>query len=111
MIANRTLNFKIKDRIFPVEIRVFPPERQPEGHWFCRYEVDWPDRPRQNRAGGQDAIQALLGAFGMIGAELYTSDYHKNGQILPLDESWVGYGFPVPHNLRDLLIGQDAEYL
>lgn len=111
MIARRILKFKINDRIFAVEIRLFAPERQPEGHWFCRYEVDWPDRPRQGRAGGHDAIQALLGACGMIGAELYTSDYHKNGQILPLDETWVGYGFPVPYNLRDLLIGNDAEFL
>jgi len=46
----------------------------------------------------------------MIGSEIYTSDYHKSGH-LSSHESWRGYGFPVPQNLRDLLIGDDAKYL
>jgi hypothetical protein len=48
-------------------------------------------------------------AFQMIGADLYTSSYHKSGRLM-FDEPGQGYGFPVPNSLRDLLIGHDREY-
>jgi hypothetical protein len=43
----------------------------------------------------------------MIGAEIYTSDYHKLGQLI-WREPAQGYGFPVPLSIRDLLVGDDA---
>jgi len=52
-------------------------------------------------------VQAVLLTMQKIGTEIYMSEYHKSGRLL-----WTapgrGYGFPVPSNLRDLLIGDDA---
>jgi hypothetical protein len=45
----------------------------------------------------------------MIGADLYTSEPHKAGR-LRWNELGAGYGFPVPANLRDLLIGEDRQF-
>jgi hypothetical protein len=58
---------------------------------------------------GVDSVQSLLLAFQMIGADLYTSSYHKSGRLM-FDEPGQGYGFPVPNSLRDLLIGDDRKY-
>ena len=57
-------------------------------------------------AEGEDALQSLTLALQMIGAELYTSTYHQDG-ALHAEGSEQGYGFPVPANVRDLLIGVD----
>ncbi|MEW6123613.1 MAG: hypothetical protein AB1698_13445 [Pseudomonadota bacterium] len=56
-------------------------------------------------------MQSLIGALQMIGADLYTSSDHRNGQLQSLGDGWTGYGFPVPYNLRDALIGEDARFL
>ena len=45
----------------------------------------------------------------MVGAHLYTSEYHEAGQ-LRWGEPGEGYGFPVAHSIRDMLIGDDAKY-
>jgi hypothetical protein len=55
-------------------------------------------------------MQALLFALEMIGAEIYTSDYHKS-KCLMWGEPGQGYGFPVVQSLRDLLEGDDAKFL
>jgi hypothetical protein len=44
-----------------------------------------------------------------IGTDIYFSEYHKSGQLM-WEAPGKGYGFPVPHNARDLLIGDDAVY-
>ena len=46
----------------------------------------------------------------MIGAEIYTSKYHKAGELC-WETPGKGYGFPVVPTLRDLLQGDDAKYL
>lgn len=46
----------------------------------------------------------------MIGAEIYSSDYHKSGDLF-WETPGKGYGFPVAPSLRDLLQGDDATYL
>jgi hypothetical protein len=51
-------------------------------------------------------MQAVLLALQMIGAVLYTSDYHKSGKLF-WEKPGRGYGFPVPSNLQDMLIGDD----
>ena len=61
-------------------------------------------------AGGFDSVQALFIALGMIGAEIYTSNYHKAGQLF-WDKPGSGYGFPVAPTLRDLLIGDDTKFV
>jgi hypothetical protein len=88
-------------------VRLFQPEDD-NGMWICRYEIDWPDRKRSHFAAGVDAFQALILALQMIGAEIYTSKYHKSGTLQWFERS-RGYGFPVGGNLRDLLIGDDAD--
>ncbi|MDB5588091.1 hypothetical protein ABIB57_000868 [Devosia sp. UYZn731] len=58
-------------------------------------------------AHGQDGVQALLIAMQKIGIELYSSSYHRAGNLM-LDRPGSGYGFPVPPIMRDLLVGNDA---
>ena len=109
VIARRTLTI-LKDGVtHPVEVRVFAPVED-DRCWGCRIQIDWPDGVRDSTADCHDSVQALLLALDLVGLHLYTSDYHHDGQLQPLDASWVGYGFPVPYNLRDALIGEDAEY-
>jgi hypothetical protein len=73
--------------------------------WICRYEIDWPSQKRSHF--GVDSFQALILALQTIGAEIYASVYHKAGSQ-KWAERYRGYGFPVGGNLRDLLIGDDA---
>ena len=61
-------------------------------------------------ASGLDSTQAIVIALQMIGAEIYTSNYHKSGKLF-WETPGKGYGFPIAPNLRDLLIGDDAKYL
>ena len=109
IIASRTLKVRTGAIIADVPIRVFRPERTKEESWSCRYEIDWPDRTWTMTAFGIDGVQAVLNAFQMIGAEIYTSDYHRAG-ILFFKAPGHGYGFPVPGSLRHLLEGDDAGF-
>ncbi len=77
--------------------------------WTCCYEIGWPDGTRKMAATGFDALQAVHLAMQMIGAELYTSSYHEQGQ-LRWGEPGEGYGFPVAASIRDLLIGDDKRF-
>jgi Domain of unknown function (DUF6968) len=89
-----------------IAIRLFKPEES-DGAWICRYEIDWPSRKQSSFAAGIDSIQALLLALQRIGVEIYTSAYHQTSS-LKWFEQMQGYGFPIAHNLRDLLIGNDV---
>jgi hypothetical protein len=62
------------------------------------------------KMGGADSVQALVAELYAIGAEIYSSSYHKEGRLY-LDKPGEGYGFPVVPTLRDLLQGDDAKYL
>lgn len=55
-------------------------------------------------------MQALEIALRLIGAQLYASTYHQEGTLV-FGKPGAGYGFPVPVNMRDLLVGDDAEFL
>ncbi len=72
----------------------------------CQWDIQWPDHIRSNEARGADALQARLTALQMIGAELYCSEARQTGR-LSWTEEWIGYGFPVPPTIRDMLIGND----
>ena len=89
--------------------RIFAPERA-EIDWSCQVEIDWPDGTVTGVATGVDAVQALDLALKMVGAQNYASDHHRSGRL-----EWLhpreGYGFPVPNNMRDMLIGDDKRYL
>jgi hypothetical protein len=83
---------------------------QDDKAWDCRWEIGWPDGPRANSGRGIDAIQALMNALTMIGAEIYSSEAHKSG-LLSWSDDWSGYGFPVIANLRNMLGGDDGRFL
>jgi hypothetical protein len=108
IIATRVLTLQNGDGDVEIPIKIFAPEPE-KVDWSCRFEVGWPDGTLERSAMGIDAIQALLLAMQMIGAQIYASDHHASGNL-----SWLapgqGYGFPVPANIRDLLIGNDAKF-
>ncbi len=104
IVAVRVLKLREADREIDLPVRVFAPEPNPDGQWSCRAEIGWPDRTRTFDIGGFDGVQALLLALTMVGAELYTSDAHRQGR-LRFERAGGGYGFPVPAILRDLLEG------
>ncbi|MBS0536894.1 MAG: hypothetical protein JSR72_22785 [Proteobacteria bacterium] len=110
IIGTRTLTWRDGERTMEIPISIYAPERETPGVWRCRYDVGWPEGLRVFAGYGVDAIQALVIALGMIGAELYSSSYHKSGSLV-WDKPGSGYGFPVVPTLRDLLIGEDVKYL
>ena len=106
-IANRTL--KIRRRSAPdvtVAVRVFAP-RCVGRVWSCRYEIDWPGSTRKRDISGFDSMQTLVLALQAIGTELYMSEHHQAGELV-WEQEGRGYGFRVPDNIRDLLVGDDA---
>jgi hypothetical protein len=109
MIATRLLRLNHKGAYVKIPVRVFAPEKQGPA-WSCRYEIEWPHGKRTSAVVGADSMQALLFAMQIIGAEIYSSDYHKSGHLM-WDAPGSGYGFPLTQNLRDLLTGDDARFL
>ena len=108
VIATRILTLHDKDEQ-KVAVRLYAPEPA-KVDWICRIEIDWPEGKGERWGVGIDAVQALLAALQMIGAELYTSEQNKSGKL-----SWLapgrGFGFPVPNTIRDLLVGDDRKFL
>lgn len=105
MQMKRSLTLEDLHRQTEVAICIFAPSPT-GGGWSCRWEIAWPDRTRTNEAHGADSVQATILALQSVGTELYNSAEHKSGKLF-----WIpgrkGYGFPVPHNVRDLLEGDD----
>lgn len=110
IIGTRTLTLRAGERNIEIPVSIYAPEREKPRVWRCRYDVGWPEGLRVFAGYGVDAIQALTITLGMIGAELYSSSYHKSGSLV-WDKPGNGYGFPLPPTLRDLLIGDDAKFL
>jgi hypothetical protein len=107
LIAHRLLIVSDSSGDQEVSVRLYQPEEN-DGAWICRYEIDWPSEKWSRFAAGADSIQALILALQKIGAEIYTSSYHRSGSLRWLERQ-RGYGFPVPSNVRDLLRGDDAK--
>ena len=106
IVATRDLILRQGGKQLIVPVRIHAPT--PDGEaWTCRFEIVWPDETWGKSITGVDAIQSLRLALEAIGIELYFSRHHKSGNL-----SWKsasgGYGFPVPHNARHLLVGDDA---
>jgi hypothetical protein len=110
LVASRILTFRNGKQDLQIPVRIFAPKKERDGAWFCRYEIDWPDKKQTMDIGGFDAIQSLVLALQAIGADIYSSNYHKAGQLF-FDKPGDGYGFPVVSSLRNLLRGSDAKYL
>ena len=106
LVVTHKLFLKSQPADVLIEIRLYQPV-QFERNWGCRYEIDWPEGSKSTISYGLDALQALVLALQLIGSELYTSTYHRDGLLRAFD-SEIGYGFPVPPNMRNMLIGVDA---
>ena len=106
---SRVLKVRTGSQEIEVPVRIGWPVED-KAAWSCRWEIQWPTRTRSNAARGADAIQALINALQMIGTELYCSEEHKSGH-LRWAKGWIGYGFPVPNNIRGLLLGDDKRSL
>lgn len=109
LIATRTLKVRSQRGDVDVPVRIFAPEEDPVRSWGCRFEIDWPGGAETMTARGIDAVRALEIALKMVGSELYASKQHEAGELM-FDKPGAGYGFPVPQNLRDLLVGEDLKY-
>jgi hypothetical protein len=108
IIASRILQLTTATGVIPLSINIFLPV-QAHGHAMCHYEINWPDTPWKSAAGGLDTIQALHCAMEKIGIELYASAAHK-AELLNWSSDWKGFGFPVPYNAKDMLVGDDAKF-
>jgi hypothetical protein len=108
IIATRILTLHDEDEQ-KVAIRLHAPEPA-KVDWICRFEIDWPDGKAERWGTGIDAVQALLAALQMIGAELFAGEQNKSGKLLWLAPG-RGFGFPVPNMIRDLLVGDDRKFL
>lgn len=108
VVATRVLKLETSDGDTEIPIAIFTPKHEGDA-WSCAYEIGWPEGKKLKTAWGHDSVQALVIALQMIGADIYSSAYHKSG-CLKLDESRGGYGFPVVRSIRDLLEGDDAKY-
>ncbi|MEA2974962.1 MAG: hypothetical protein QOF19_482 [Alphaproteobacteria bacterium] len=109
IVATRTLISNANGQKIEIPIRLYAPEKA-KGDWICRFEIGWPEGVIERWGLGIDAIQAMLIAMQMIAAQVYTSAYHKAGQLTWLERGG-GYGFPVTNNMRDLLEGNDKKFL
>lgn len=105
LIVSHELFLQTENNEIVITINIHKPEKH-EKAWTCRYEIDWPEGARVFEAVGSDALQALILALQMIGAEIYSSAYHREGRLRAYDTE-KGYGFPVAASLRDLLVGAD----
>lgn len=108
LIAERILTLRQSANDVPVRIEIFLPVES-EGSWGCSWKIHWPDGTRQCEIFGYDSAQALILSMQAIGSEIYASDEHKSGNLRWTDKG-SGYGFPLPHIIRDRLVGDDATY-
>jgi hypothetical protein len=109
IIATRDLVLRDPARAINIPVRIHAPENA-KGDWICRFDIGWPQGRVERWGTGVDAVQALLFAMQMIGAEVYASSEHKSGRLEWLEDG-RGYGFPVPDNIRDLLVGDDKRFV
>jgi hypothetical protein len=107
IILTHVLYLRMEEREARVEIAVHKPTFT-ELDWSCRYEIDWPSGRVVRDVFGDSAVQALVLALQFVGTDLYTSDFHRDGRLRAYAGPSDGYGFPVPPNLRDMLVGVDA---
>ena len=109
IIAMRRLVLRDNHRDIEIPVRIHAPEKS-KVDWICRFEIGWPEGKAERWGSGVDAIQALLIAMQMIGAEVYASSQHQSGRLEWL-EAGRGYGFPVSDNIRNLLVGDDRRFV
>lgn len=111
IIATRTLYIRDASGETPVTVTMTGPIPDPKfGGYLCTFRIVWPEHVSEMDISGADEFQALNITMKTIGTILYTSVYHQEG-VLFADYCVSGYGFPVYSNIRDLLVGEDAEFM
>jgi len=107
IIATRVLKLRRTVGYIDVPVHLFAP-KQEGGDWSCRFEIRWPQaRQPIDVNGGVDAVHVIETALRLIGAVIYASEEHASGNLM-WQTLGSGYGFPVPNEIRDLLIGDDT---
>jgi hypothetical protein len=117
IIATRTLTLVSKSGEHkPVLLRVEAPVREADGQWRCWYEMEWPEDEhpaqvtRSSAVSNLDSLSVIQMALMMLGSDLHFTSYHREGR-LHWHEGQTGYGIVVHKSARDLLRGEDAEFL
>jgi len=72
------------------------------------FRVEWPSGTKQLYAYGVDAIQALILALQMLGANINTSQAVKEGRLVWLAPGG-GFGLPVSRSIEGILQGDDRQ--
>jgi len=109
IIATRRLALAEDGKRIEFDVTLHAPELDGEC-WACAYSVAWPDGTVVGRGYGHDAVQAISLTLQRIGVDLYMSDHHRAGRLV-WERPGGGYGFPLPPNASDLLVGDDARFL
>ena len=100
IIATRELELAGTKR--RVLVRFGRPKRFPDGQdYYCPYQIVGLGRDRVFYGAGVDSLQALVHALHNIGADLYTSNEAKAGQLTWLDDR--NFGIPVSETIADLV--------
>ena len=110
MIASRELTLRTANGVLKIPIHIFAPEKEQTERGSADMKSAGRTKSPRCRLAASTSAQALVHALQIIGAEIYSSSYHKSGKLF-WDEPGKGYGFPVVPTYRDLLVGDDAKYL
>ena len=87
-----------------VVVKLYKPRRMDDGEdWICNYRILGIGGEKLRYGAGVDAIQALLLALSIIGAELYTSTEARAGLLKWCDTGQLGFPIVFPE-----LIGAHA---
>lgn len=87
-----------------VQVLIGKPRPFPNGDdWYCPHQTVGRGSGKVRYGAGVDAIQALIHALSMIGAELYCSDEYRDDRLIWDCGRNGNLGFPVTDNIRDVL--------
>ena len=68
-------------------LRLYAPKLRPDGHWSCRYTVDYPIGVR-GAGVGETSLQAMFEALRGASRALYGSAQYRSGRL----GFWKGFG-------------------
>jgi hypothetical protein len=104
IIAERNLNI-IGDEKRKLIVKIGKPQTFPNSSdYYCPYQIIGLGKEKIRYAGGIDAVQSLILALKMIGADLYTSPESQSGKLRWEGDESGNLGFPNPDSMRDLVL-------
>jgi len=102
VIATRIFKLKNDKTVTAV---IGKPKEFPEGNdYYCPYQIIGIGNEKIKRAGGVDAIQAIMLTLERIGIELYTSDEYKTGVLMWDCATEKELGLPINDTIKDELL-------